>query len=55
MCHDSVNGFYMSYLRNGSWFGLLHQVMDARGMLGEHEKSVRVGRGHSRESATLDF
>ena len=27
----------------------LYQVIDARGKFGEHESSVRVGRGDSRE------
>ena len=28
---------------------VIHRVMDAREMLGEHEKSVKVARGNSRE------
>ena len=28
----------LCYKRNGSWFGVLHQAMDALGKLGEHSK-----------------
>ena len=37
------------YLRIGSCLACVYRVMDARGKFGEHEKSVRVARGDSRE------
>ena len=43
------------HLGNGSWLGLLHRVMDARRMLGEHETSVRVGPGDSRGREKLQM
>ena len=37
------------YLRIGSCLACVYRVMDARGKFGEHERSVRVARGDSRE------
>ena len=28
----------MQYLKHGSWFGVFHRVMDARGKLGDQDK-----------------
>ena len=36
-------------LRIGSCLACVYRVMDARGKFGEHERSVRVARGDSRE------
>ena len=37
----ALNIFYVENdIRNGSWFDELDDVMDARGKLAEHEKSV---------------
>ena len=35
----------IKYLRIGSCLACVYRVMDARGKLGEHERSVRVARG----------
>ena len=40
---------YRGYLRIGSCLACVYRVMDARGKFGEHERSVRVARGDSRE------
>ena len=37
------------YLRIGSCLACVYRVMDALGKFGEHERSVRVARGDSRE------
>ena len=36
-------------LRTGSCLARVYRVMDAREKFGEHERSVRVARGDSRE------
>ena len=36
-------------LRIGSCLACVYRVMDALGKFGEHERSVRVARGDSRE------
>ena len=36
------------FLRNTSWFGVLHSVMDTSGKLGDRGKSVSVARVDSR-------
>ena len=41
---------YFPYLNNGSWFGVLHRVMDARQKLEEQEKKhIRFSRGNSQK------
>ena len=40
---------YPKEVRIGSCLACVYRVMDARGKLGEHERSVRVARGDSRE------
>ena len=45
-------GFILSSnvnLRIGSCLACVYRVVDARGKFGEHERSVRVTRGDSRE------
>ena len=43
-----VDQFTFHY-RIGSCLACVYRVMDARGKFGEHERSVRVARGDSRE------
>ena len=39
--------FVYVYLRNGPCFARIYRVMDARGKLGEHERSIWVARGEA--------
>ena len=41
------------YVRIGSCLAYVYRVMDARGKIGEHERSVRVARGVAESNSSF--